>query len=150
MNHRAVGDSSHIGRHRSTFVERSCGMNATRTSRFLDLRALAALEHMRFSTRRRVEGTFMGYHQSRQLGGAGEFVDFREYIGRRRPPPARLEGAGPHRQGLRPPARRRNQSALHAGDRRQRLDAFRRAQAGETPPVRSSNTCNTWPRRCRT
>jgi uncharacterized protein (DUF58 family) len=51
------------------------------TSRFLDLRALGALEHMRFSTRRRVEGTFMGYHQSRQLGGAGEFVDFREYTG---------------------------------------------------------------------
>jgi uncharacterized protein (DUF58 family) len=56
-------------------------MNATRTSRFLDLRALAALEHMRFSTRRRVEGSFMGYHQSRQLGGAGEFADFREYTG---------------------------------------------------------------------
>ena len=36
---------------------------------------------MRFTTRRRVEGTFMGYHQSRQLGGAGEFVDFREYTG---------------------------------------------------------------------
>ncbi len=51
------------------------------TSRFLDLRALGALEQMRFTTRRRVEGTFMGYHQSRQLGGAGEFVDFREYTG---------------------------------------------------------------------
>ena len=36
---------------------------------------------MRFSTRRRVEGTLMGYHQSRQWGGAGEFVDFREYSG---------------------------------------------------------------------
>jgi uncharacterized protein (DUF58 family) len=56
-------------------------MNALKASRFLDLRALAALEHMRFSTRRRVEGTFMGYHQSRQLGGAGEFADFREYSG---------------------------------------------------------------------
>jgi uncharacterized protein (DUF58 family) len=56
-------------------------MNATKTSRFLDLRALMALEHMRFSTRRRVEGAFMGYHQSRQLGGAGEFADFREYTG---------------------------------------------------------------------
>jgi uncharacterized protein (DUF58 family) len=56
-------------------------MNSTRTSRFLDLRALTALEHLRFSTRRRVEGTFMGYHQSRQLGGAGEFADFREYTG---------------------------------------------------------------------
>jgi uncharacterized protein (DUF58 family) len=51
------------------------------TSRFLDLRALSALEHMRFTTRRRVEGTFMGCHSSRQLGGAGEFVDFREYTG---------------------------------------------------------------------
>ena len=56
-------------------------MNARVTSRFLDLRALAALEQMRFTTRRRVEGTFMGYHASRQLGGAGEFVDFREYTG---------------------------------------------------------------------
>ena len=56
-------------------------MTARATSRFLDLRALTALEHMRFSTRRRVEGSFMGYHQSRQLGGAGEFVDFREYSG---------------------------------------------------------------------
>jgi len=51
------------------------------TSRFLDLRALMALEHMRFSTRRRVEGAYMGYHQSRQLGGSGEFVDFHEYTG---------------------------------------------------------------------
>lgn len=56
-------------------------MNARVTSRFLDLRALTALEQMRFTTRRRVEGTFMGYHASRQLGGAGEFVDFREYTG---------------------------------------------------------------------
>ena len=56
-------------------------MNATGAGRFLDLRALMALEHMRFSTRRRVEGSFMGYHQSRQLGGAGEFADFREYTG---------------------------------------------------------------------
>jgi uncharacterized protein (DUF58 family) len=56
-------------------------MTARVTSRFLDLRALSALEHMRFTTRRRVEGTFMGYHASRQLGGAGEFVDFREYMG---------------------------------------------------------------------
>ena len=36
---------------------------------------------MRFTTRRRMEGAFMGYHASRQLGGAGEFVDFREYSG---------------------------------------------------------------------
>jgi len=50
-------------------------------SRFLDLRALAALEHMRFTTRHRVEGAYSGRHQSRQQGGAGEFVDFREYSG---------------------------------------------------------------------
>ena len=56
-------------------------MTTRASGRFLDLRALLALEHMRFTTRRRVEGTYMGYHQSRQLGGAGEFVDFREYTG---------------------------------------------------------------------
>ncbi len=50
-------------------------------SRFLDLRALAALAHMRFTTRHRVEGAYSGRHQSRQQGGAGEFVDFREYSG---------------------------------------------------------------------
>ncbi len=50
-------------------------------SRFLDLRALAALEHMRFTTRHRIEGSYSGCHQSRQQGGAGEFVDFREYSG---------------------------------------------------------------------
>jgi uncharacterized protein (DUF58 family) len=61
-------------------LTRKSGQSPT-TSRFLDLRALTALAHMRFSTRRRVEGTFMGYHQSRQQGGAGEFADFREYTG---------------------------------------------------------------------
>jgi uncharacterized protein (DUF58 family) len=49
--------------------------------RFLDLRALAALEQMRFATRHRIEGSFSGSHTSRQQGGAGEFVDFREYTG---------------------------------------------------------------------
>lgn len=49
-------------------------------SRFLDLKALASLEHMRFTTRNRVEGSYSGRHQSRQQGGAGEFVDFREYV----------------------------------------------------------------------
>lgn len=34
---------------------------------------------MRFSTRHRIEGSYSGRHQSRQQGGAGEFVDFREY-----------------------------------------------------------------------
>lgn len=43
------------------------------------MRALLALEHMRFTTRHRIEGTYSGRHASRQLGGAGEFVDYREY-----------------------------------------------------------------------
>ncbi len=50
-------------------------------SRFLDLRALVALQHMRFTTRHRIEGAYSGRHQSPQQGGAGEFVDFREYSG---------------------------------------------------------------------
>ncbi len=50
-----------------------------RLSRYLDLRALAALEHMRFTTRSRIEGAYSGRHRSRQEGGAGEFVSFREY-----------------------------------------------------------------------
>ncbi|MEX0715505.1 MAG: DUF58 domain-containing protein [Planctomycetaceae bacterium] len=54
-------------------------MTAAVASRYLDLRALAALEHMRFATRHRIEGAYSGRHRSRQLGGAGEFVDFREY-----------------------------------------------------------------------
>jgi len=53
----------------------------TTYSRFLDLRALSALEHMRFTTRHRIEGAYSGRHQSRQQGGAGEFVDFRQYSG---------------------------------------------------------------------
>ncbi len=54
-------------------------MSIATASRFLDLRALAALEHMRFSTRQRIEGAYSGRHASRQQGGAGEFVDYREY-----------------------------------------------------------------------
>lgn len=46
---------------------------------FLDLRALAALEHLRFAPRQRIEGTYSGRHASRRHGGAGEFSDFREY-----------------------------------------------------------------------
>jgi uncharacterized protein (DUF58 family) len=56
-------------------------MNAQGVSRFLDLRSLAALADMRFTTRHRIEGAYSGRHQSRQQGGAGEFVDFREYSG---------------------------------------------------------------------
>src|SRR4051812_37717596 len=49
------------------------------SSPFLDLRALAALEHLRFTTRQRAEGNYSGRHRSRVTGGAGEFADFREY-----------------------------------------------------------------------
>lgn len=54
-------------------------MSIVTASRFLDLQALSALEHMRFTTRHRIEGSYSGRHQSRQQGGAGEFVDYREY-----------------------------------------------------------------------
>jgi uncharacterized protein (DUF58 family) len=54
-------------------------MTVATASRFLDLRALAALEHLRFATRQRIEGPFSGRHRSRRHGGAGEFADFREY-----------------------------------------------------------------------
>jgi uncharacterized protein (DUF58 family) len=49
-------------------------------SRFLDLRALSALEHMRFATSHQIEGSYSGRHRSRQQGGAGEFADYREYV----------------------------------------------------------------------
>jgi uncharacterized protein (DUF58 family) len=48
-------------------------------SRFLNLRALAALSHLRFATRHRIEGSYSGRHRSRQRGGSAEFVDYREY-----------------------------------------------------------------------
>ncbi len=48
-------------------------------SRFLELGALASLQHMRFSTRHRIEGSCSGRHVSRQLGGGGEFAYYREY-----------------------------------------------------------------------
>ena len=56
-------------------------MSTVPKSRYLDLAALGALQHMRFATRHRVEGAYSGRHPSKQLGGAGEFVDFREYSG---------------------------------------------------------------------
>ncbi len=34
---------------------------------------------MRFTTDRKVEGAYSGRHVSKRLGGAGEFVDYREY-----------------------------------------------------------------------
>ena len=52
---------------------------AAGTSRFLDLRALASLANMRLAARHRTEGPYSGRYPSRQLGGAGEFVDYREY-----------------------------------------------------------------------
>ena len=52
---------------------------AQHNSRFLDLSRLAALQHMRFTTRQRIEGTYSGRHTSRALGGSGEFADYREY-----------------------------------------------------------------------
>lgn len=55
-------------------------MTTAAASRFLDLKALATLEQMRFATRHRIEGSYSGRHRSRQQGGAGEFVDFREYV----------------------------------------------------------------------
>lgn len=56
-------------------------MMAQQKSRFLDLAALSALEQRRFSTRRRIEGSYSGRHVSRMQGGAGEFLDYREYSG---------------------------------------------------------------------
>ena len=48
-------------------------------SPYLDLRALASLSGMRFTTRGQLTGTYSGRHRSQRHGGAGEFVDFREY-----------------------------------------------------------------------
>src|SRR5687768_4571148 len=49
-------------------------------SRSLGRRALSGLAHMRFATKRQIEGAYSGRHRSKQKGGAGEFVDFREYV----------------------------------------------------------------------
>jgi len=54
-------------------------MSVQARSRFLDLNALAALEHMRFVTKHRIEGSYSGRHTSRRQGGAGEFADYRQY-----------------------------------------------------------------------
>ena len=53
--------------------------STSNVSRFLDLQSLSALERMRFTTKHRIEGTYSGRHASRQKGGSGEFVDYREY-----------------------------------------------------------------------
>ena len=54
-------------------------MNAQAERRFLDLRALAPLARLRFAPRHRIEGSYSGKHRSRARGGAGEFVDHRDY-----------------------------------------------------------------------
>lgn len=54
-------------------------MTSATSSAFLDLKALASLEQMRFATRHRIEGSYGGRHRSRHQGGAGEFADYREY-----------------------------------------------------------------------
>ena len=54
-------------------------MSALPVSRFLDISALIRLERMRFTSHRRVDGSYSGRHVSKRLGGAGEFVDYREY-----------------------------------------------------------------------
>ena len=56
-------------------------MSARAYSRFLDLRAMAALENLRFKPRQRIEGAYSGRHISRRIGGSGEFADYREYSG---------------------------------------------------------------------
>lgn len=54
-------------------------MSVRKYSRFLDLRAMAALENLRFKPRQRIEGAYSGRHVSRRVGGAGEFADYREF-----------------------------------------------------------------------
>lgn len=52
---------------------------SSQRSEFLDLRSLASLAHLRFTTRHRIEGSYAGPHRSRQRGGSAEFLDYREY-----------------------------------------------------------------------
>ncbi|MEZ6138120.1 MAG: DUF58 domain-containing protein [Pirellulaceae bacterium] len=49
------------------------------SSRFFEPGKLSGLEKMRFSSYRRVEGAYSGRHVAKRRGGAGEFVDYREY-----------------------------------------------------------------------
>lgn len=46
---------------------------------FFEPAKLGGLEKMRFTTPRRVEGSYTGRHVAKRRGGAGEFVDYREY-----------------------------------------------------------------------
>ena len=75
----------------------------------------------------------MGYHQSRQLGGAGEFVDFREYTGGE--DLRRLDWKVLARTGkafVRLHEEETNLD-LHARRRRQRVDALRRGRPARRP-----------------
>ena len=53
--------------------------HAAHVSPFFEPSKLAGLEKMRFATSRRVEGAYSGRHVAKRRGGAGEFVDYREY-----------------------------------------------------------------------
>ena len=105
---------------------------------------------MRFTTRRRVEGTFSGCHQSRQLGGAGEFVDFREYSGGE--DLRRLDWKVLARTGKAFVRLHEDETNLLCTLAIDASGSMRFGAAGRArrPPARSSNTCNTWPPRCRT
>ena len=85
VNHRAVGDSitsaDLIARALGRIGKGRRGMSTQFKAGSSICRALAALERMRFTTRHRIEGSYSGCHTSRQQGGAGEFVDYREYSG---------------------------------------------------------------------
>ncbi len=48
-------------------------------SAYFEPSKLAGLEKMRFTTSRRVEGSYSGRHIAKRRGGAGEFVDYREH-----------------------------------------------------------------------
>lgn len=54
-------------------------MNGALQSRYFEPKLLASVEHLRFTTRRRIEGSYSGRHRSRRRGGAGELADFQEY-----------------------------------------------------------------------
>ena len=56
----------------------SANKDASR-SIFFEPSKLSGLEKMQFTTSRRVEGSYSGRHIAKRRGGAGEFVDYREY-----------------------------------------------------------------------
>lgn len=71
-----------VGGNRNRYLKVASLVQEKRTddvSPFLDITALSGLESMRFSTRRRVDGHFSGRHVAQRHGGAGQFIDSREY-----------------------------------------------------------------------